>query len=41
MYNMRQHRNIHLGKGLHTCRYCGKTFTHKHIWEVRATTMMG
>ena len=32
---MRQHRNIHLGKGLHTCRYCGKTFTHKHIWEVR------
>ena len=35
MYNMRQHRNIHLGKGLHTCRYCGKDFTHKHIWEVR------
>lgn len=38
MYNMRQHRNIHLGKGLHTCRYCGKDFTHKHIWEVRRKT---
>ena len=35
MYNMRQHRNIHTGKGLHTCRFCGRSFTHKHIWEVR------
>jgi DNA-directed RNA polymerase subunit RPC12/RpoP len=34
MYNMRQHRNIHSGRGLHTCRYCTKEFTHKHIWEV-------
>ena len=34
MYNMRQHRNIHTGKNLYTCRYCGKSFTHKHIWEV-------
>ena len=34
MYNMRQHRNIHTGHGLHTCRFCGKSFTHKHIWEV-------
>ena len=38
MYNMRQHRNIHTGSGLHTCRYCGKDFTHKHIWEVRNKT---
>ena len=35
MYNMRQHRNIHTGSGLHSCRYCGRSFTHKHVWEVR------
>ena len=35
MYNMRQHRNIHTGSGLHCCRYCGRSFTHKHVWEVR------
>ena len=35
-YNMRQHKNVHLGSGLHTCRYCGRDFTHKHVWEVRA-----
>ena len=34
MYNMRQHRNIHTGSGLHSCRYCGRSFTHKHVWEV-------
>jgi hypothetical protein len=34
-YNMRQHRNIHTGRGLHCCRYCGRDFTHKHVWEVR------
>ena len=34
-YNMRQHKNIHSGAGLHTCRYCGRDFTHKHVWEVR------
>ena len=34
MYNMRQHRNIHTGSGLHCCRYCGRSFTHKHVWEV-------
>ena len=33
-YNMRQHQNIHSGSGLHTCRYCGRDFTHKHVWEV-------
>ena len=33
-YNMRQHKNIHTGAGLHTCRYCGRDFTHKHVWEV-------
>ena len=31
---MRQHKNIHTGAGLHTCRYCGRDFTHKHVWEV-------
>ena len=35
MYNMRQHRNIHTGSGLHSCRYCGRSFTHKHVWEVK------
>ncbi len=34
MYNMRQHRNVHIGSNLHTCRFCGKEFTHKHVWEV-------
>ena len=34
-YNMRQHQNVHSGSGLHTCRYCGRDFTHKHVWEVR------
>ena len=33
-YNMRQHQNVHSGSGLHTCRYCGRDFTHKHVWEV-------
>uniref|UniRef100_A0A0K2T1G1 Zinc finger protein 62 homolog [Danio rerio] n=1 Tax=Lepeophtheirus salmonis TaxID=72036 RepID=A0A0K2T1G1_LEPSM len=32
-YNMRQHINIHTGKGLHTCRFCKRSFTHKHVWE--------
>ena len=34
-YNMRQHQNVHSGSGLHTCRYCRRDFTHKHVWEVR------
>ncbi|QQP38448.1 Zinc finger protein 62 -like protein, partial [Caligus rogercresseyi] len=34
-YNMRQHINIHTGKGLHACRYCKRSFTHKHVCEVR------
>ena len=39
-YNMRQHKNIHTGAGLHTCRYCGRDFTHKHVWEVSSLSKL-
>ena len=33
-YNVRMHRNIHLGKNLYNCKFCNKEFSHKHVWEV-------
>ena len=33
-YNVRMHRNIHIGKNLYTCQFCQKEFSHKHVWEV-------
>ena len=35
-YNVRMHRNIHLGKNLYNCKFCNKEFSHKHVWEVSA-----
>ena len=35
-YNVRMHRNIHLGKNLYNCKFCHKEFSHKHVWEVSA-----
>ena len=34
-YNVRMHRNIHLGRNLYNCKFCHKEFSHKHVWEVR------
>jgi hypothetical protein len=34
-YNVRMHRNIHIGKNLYNCKFCNKEFSHKHVWEVR------
>lgn len=33
-YNVRMHRNIHLGRNLYNCKFCHKEFSHKHVWEV-------
>ena len=36
-YNVRMHRNIHLGRNLYNCKFCNKEFSHKHVWEVSET----
>jgi hypothetical protein len=35
-YNVRMHRNIHIGNNLYNCKFCNKEFSHKHVWEVRS-----
>ena len=40
-YNVRMHRNIHLGKNLYTCKFCNKEFSHKHVWEVNYKINVG
>ena len=39
-YNVRMHRNIHLGKNLYNCKFCNKEFSHKHVWEVSMLTLI-
>ena len=38
-YNVRMHRNIHLGRNLYNCKFCHKEFSHKHVWEVREMSL--
>ena len=38
-YNVRMHRNIHLGKNLYNCKFCHKEFSHKHVWEVSSQNL--
>lgn len=40
-YNVRMHRNIHLGKNLYTCKFCNKEFSHKHVWETHERVHTG
>ena len=35
IFNIRQHMKFHTGIGLHYCRYCQKSFSHKYAWQVR------
>jgi transposase-like protein len=37
-YNVRMHRNIHIGRNLYNCKFCYKEFSHKHVWEVRGAS---
>ena len=40
-YNVRMHRNIHIGKNLYTCKFCQKEFSHKHVWETHERVHTG
>jgi hypothetical protein len=33
-YNIRMHCNMHTGKNVHRCKFCGRQFAHKHVFEV-------
>lgn len=40
-YNVRMHRNIHLGRNLYNCKFCNKEFSHKHVWETHERVHTG
>ncbi|QQP38450.1 Zinc finger protein 62 -like protein [Caligus rogercresseyi] len=32
------HMNLHLGRNVHACKFCERTFAHKHVYESHLRT---